>query len=71
MTSYALDGRRSLVFHFVKEYLADNGYPPTVREIAQGVGLSSTGTTQMHLNTLRKMGLLEGEGRTLRPVKAA
>lgn len=67
--SSTLFGTKRSVFDFVKQFIADEGYPPTVRQIGEAVGLSSTATVQMHLNDLRAMGLLEGEGRSLRPVR--
>lgn len=62
---------REMVLGYVREFIDANGYPPTVRQIGAAVGLSSTATVQMHLDTLRQSGLLEGEGRTLRLVKVA
>jgi repressor LexA len=62
---------RQAVYEFVQGYIAEHGYPPTVREIGEAVGLSSSGTVQWHLDVLRQQRLLEGSGRTLRLVKAA
>ena len=62
---------RQMIYEFVREFIADHGYPPTVREIGEAVGLASPATVQWHLNTLRHMGQIEGEGRTLRLVSAA
>lgn len=41
------------------EYIEAHGYPPTVREIGQMVGLRSTSSTQHHLEVLRKEGKIE------------
>ncbi|MDG2301326.1 MAG: transcriptional repressor LexA [Acidimicrobiales bacterium] len=38
--------------------MRDNGYPPTVREIGQAVGLNSPSTVHNHLNTLQDRGYL-------------
>jgi repressor LexA len=38
--------------------MQDRGYPPSVREIGEAVGLNSPSTVHNHLNTLQKMGFL-------------
>ena len=37
---------------FIKDYLNDNGYPPTVREMCKAVKVSSTSTIFYYLNKL-------------------
>lgn len=49
------------IFEFIVKYISDNGYPPTVREIGNGVGLKSTSTVHSHLQTMKLMGTIEGE----------
>ena len=43
---------RQAILDFIKNY--SHQYPPTVREIGAGVGLSSSSTVHGHLNTLVK-----------------
>jgi len=54
------------VYGYVAQYSQDHGYPPTVQEIANGLGYGSKSTVQAHLNLLRDKGFLEGTGRKLR-----
>lgn len=57
------------VFAFIASYLTEHGYPPTVRDICEGVGLSSSSTVHAHLLRLRRQGRVEwadGKVRTLR-----
>lgn len=42
------------VYEFIKQTLVDRGYPPTVREIGEAVGLNSTSSVHNHLRTLEK-----------------
>jgi repressor LexA len=42
----------------IREFTAEHGYPPSVREIGQCVGLSSSSTVQSHLKALEKRGLV-------------
>lgn len=44
------------VFDFVEVYLLRNGYPPTLREIADGVGKVSTNGVRYHLRVLERAG---------------
>lgn len=53
------EDKQRKILEFVTEYMNENGYPPSIREICQGVGLSSTSTVHAHLETLKKNGLLE------------
>lgn len=53
-----LTKRQQEIFDFIKRYSADNGYPPTVRDIGKAVGLASSSTVHAHLSNLEKLGLL-------------
>jgi repressor LexA len=55
------------VYDYVLAFLADKGYAPTVRQIGDDLGYSSSATSQGHLKALVEMGYLRGTGRTLRP----
>ncbi len=46
------------ILNFIKSEIQTKGYPPSVREIAQAVGLKSTSTVHGHLQRLEKRGLL-------------
>lgn len=54
----ALTKRQSEIFEYISQYSADNGYPPTVRDIGKAVGLASSSTVHAHLANLEKLGLL-------------
>lgn len=46
------------ILAFIKQEIQDKGYPPSVREICEAVGLKSTSTVHGHLTRLEKRGLL-------------
>lgn len=50
--------RQQQIYDFVKAYQVENGYPPSVREIAEAVGLSSPSTVHAHLGALEEHGLI-------------
>ena len=47
------------ILEFIKSESKKNGFPPTVREIGQAVGLSSSSTVQGYINKLVDMGLVK------------
>ena len=51
--------KQQKVYDFVRKEIKRNGYAPSVREICDGVGLSSTSTVHAHLETLRKKGYIK------------
>jgi repressor LexA len=54
-----LTGRQREIFDFLSEYVRERGYPPTVREIGEAVGLASPSTVHAHLANLERAGLLK------------
>ncbi|MGH2997103.1 MAG: transcriptional repressor LexA [Gaiellaceae bacterium] len=53
-----LTGRQQEIWDFLVEYVERHGYPPTVREIGEAVGLASPSTVHAHLANLERAGLL-------------
>jgi repressor LexA len=54
----ALTVRQEQIWQFVVDYVDRHGYPPTVREIGDAVGLASPSTVHAHLANLERAGLL-------------
>lgn len=50
--------RQEMILKFIKDQQLIKGYPPSVREICDSVGLKSTSTVQSHLNKLEKLGYI-------------
>lgn len=53
-----LTPRQRQILEFIDAYAREHTYPPSVREIARGVGLSSTATVHTHLAALQDKGYL-------------
>jgi repressor LexA len=51
-----LNPRQREILEFLRNHARSHAYPPTVREIGQAVGLSSSSTVQNHLNALEQKG---------------
>ena len=54
-----LTGRQQEIWDYVVEYVDRHGYPPTVREIGDAVGLASPSTVHAHLANLERAGFLK------------
>jgi len=59
MVDLDLTKRQQEIFEFVKRYVGEHGYPPTVRDIGKAIGLTSSSTVHAHLANLEKLGLLK------------
>jgi repressor LexA len=53
----------------IKDYLHDNGYPPTTRELGDMLGLSSSSTAYGYLERLEKKGYIMRTEATPRGIK--
>ena len=55
-TKPALTARQKEILDYLQSHLKRHGYPPSVREIGQAVGLSSSSTVHVHLTQLEEKG---------------
>ncbi len=53
-----LSAKQKQILDYIKSEVREKGYPPSVREICDGVGLKSTSTVHGHLERLEKKGFL-------------
>lgn len=56
-----LGDAQETIYRFIVSHQEQNGYPPTVREICDGVGLSSPSSVHRYLRLLSARGLLSGD----------
>lgn len=59
MTVNSISTKQKQILSYIKENLRAKGYPPSVREIGQAVGLSSSSTVHSHLNKLESLGYIK------------
>ena len=55
--------KADMILEFVNQFVQENGYAPSIREIGQAVGLSSTASVSYHLQQLQAKGLLMSPGK--------
>ena len=53
-----ISGKQQEILDFLKQEILNKGYPPSVREICEGVNLKSTSSVFSHLNTLERNGYI-------------
>lgn len=54
----ALTNRQKMILSYIRKTLREKGYPPSVREIGEAVGLSSSSTVHSQLTKLQLLGLI-------------
>lgn len=60
-----LTPKQQQIYDYILSFAGEHGYPPSVREIAQAVGLKSPATVHFHLKGLREAGYItQAEGKT-------
>ena len=64
MDEKKLTKKQKVVLQYIKKYVVSHGYAPTVREICQGLSLSSPATVHSHLSQLEGKGFIrKGKGK--------
>ena len=69
-----LTKRQKMVLNFIIDHIEDEGYPPTIREIGDHLGIRSTNGVNDHLKALERKGYLErqdAKSRALKPLLTA
>ena len=63
-----LTGMQQKIYEYIATCIREQGYPPSVREIGEAVGLKSPSTVHFHLKHLEEAGIIEkdaGKGRAI------
>ena len=63
-----LTAKQQKIYDFILQFTNEHGYPPSVREIGEAVGLKSPSTVHFHLKHMEELGVLNkgaGKGRAL------
>ncbi|MGE5380223.1 MAG: transcriptional repressor LexA [Methylocystaceae bacterium] len=64
-----LNERLQSIFDFIRQEVSRKGYPPSVREIGEAVGLRSTSTVHSHLNRLEELGYIRRDPSKTRAIE--
>ena len=63
-----LTPKQQKIYDFIRDFSREYGYPPTVREIGEHLGLKSPSTVKFHLDNLRAAGLIQWDGGKTRSI---
>jgi len=63
-----LTSRRRQILEFIRSFVEDKGYSPTVRDIGKGCGISSPAAVQRHLDILKEEGYIRRESEVFRSI---
>ncbi len=69
MTEHQLTRRQRQILDCIEANMHDRGYPPSVREIGQAVGLASPSTVHSHLLALQRLGYLRRDATKPRAIE--
>jgi len=58
LVTKSLSSKQEHILNFINDFLRDKGYPPSVRDIAVGCGISSTSVVAYNLNKLESAGYI-------------
>lgn len=64
-----LSERQRGIYRFIRQFVRENHYPPTIREIGSALGISSTSVVNYNLDKLEEAGLIEREREVSRGLK--
>ena len=64
-----LTKKQKEVLDFIKKYTAEHGYPPAIREIGAGLGLSSPATVHTHVKKLENAGCIKSTNSKFRTIE--
>ena len=69
MRKAGISDTRERIFKFIRDFIDDRGYAPTVRDILKGCSLGSTAVVQHHLNVLEKEGRIRRDPEVFRSIQ--
>lgn len=64
-----LSPKQKRIIDFIRSFLVDKGYPPTIRDIQSGCGISSTSVVDYNLNILKKEGYIRRQPEVSRGIE--
>lgn len=68
-TEKTLTRKQNEVLDYIKKYTATHGYPPAIREIGAGLGLSSPATVHTHVKKLEEAGVIKTSSNKFRTIE--
>lgn len=71
MATTKLSSKQLEIFEYMQAFTKEHGFPPSVREIGEAVGLRSPSTVHAHLKALDRAGCITRDGHKMRAIRVA
>lgn len=68
-TSKALSPKQQAIFGFIRDFIRQHDYPPSIRDIQDGCGISSTSVVDYNLKALERQGLIKRDREVSRAIE--
>ena len=71
MATTKLSNKQIEIFEYMQSFTKEHGFPPSVREIGEAVGLRSPSTVHAHLKALDRAGCITRDGHKMRAIRVS
>ena len=68
-TSKSLSTKQQSIFRFIRDFIRDHDYPPSIRDIQDGCGISSTSVVDYNLKALERLGYIRRDREVSRAIE--
>jgi repressor LexA len=68
-TSKSLSPKQQTIFAFIREFIREHDYPPSIRDIQDGCGISSTSVVDYNLKALERQGVIRRDREVSRAIE--
>lgn len=68
-TQKALSAKQQAILRFLREFMAEHNYPPSIRDIQEGCGISSTSVVDYNLRALERLGYIRRDREVSRAIE--
>lgn len=69
MTTKTLSSKQQAILRFIRDFIRDKDYPPSIRDIQDGCGISSTSVVDYNLKALERMGYIRRDREVSRAIE--
>jgi repressor LexA len=68
-TGKSLSAKQSSILHFIRDFIREHDYPPSIRDIQDGCGISSTSVVDYNLKALERLGYIRRDREVSRAIE--
>ena len=68
-TAKSLSAKQSSILHFIRDFIREHDYPPSIRDIQDGCGISSTSVVDYNLKALERLGYIRRDREVSRAIE--